>query len=101
MAALLETGEVVGHPFIVGELACGGIRNRSQILHLLRALPALAKLNDEEVLTFIDRHRLMGHGLGLVDVHLLASCLMAGATLWTRDAKLARSAARLGLTARL
>ena len=80
LASLLEAGEVSCHPFVVGELACGAIRNRSQILRLLLALPTLAKADDDEVLAFIDRHRLMGSGLGLIDVHLLASCLLAGAT---------------------
>ena len=100
LAHLLEADEVVGHPFIVGELACGALRNRSRVLHLLLALPTLAKPNDDEVLAFIDRHRLRGSGLGLIDAHLLASCLLAGTMLWTRDAKLASAAERLGLAAR-
>ena len=97
LVALLEAGEVTCHPFIIGELACGGIRNRPEILSLLLALPSLAKAEDDELLLFIDRHRLMGRGLGLIDLHLLASCMLAGVSLWTRDAKLAGAATELGL----
>ena len=97
LAALLEAGEVACHPFIVGELACGGIQNRPEILSLLSALPSLAKAEDDEVLLFIDRRRLMGRGLGLIDVHILASCMSAGVSLWTRDAKLGKVASELEL----
>ncbi|MBI4565257.1 MAG: type II toxin-antitoxin system VapC family toxin [Planctomycetes bacterium] len=100
LANLLEAGEVFCHPFIVGELACGTLRNRSQILRLLSDLPALPRPTDNEILVFIDRHRLMGRGLGLTDVHLLATCLLAGAKLWTRDGKLAGAAAALGVAPR-
>jgi hypothetical protein len=94
---LLHAGEVACHPFVVGELACGRVRNRDEILTLLSSLPVLPKAGDAEVLAFISRQRLMGRGLGLVDVHLLASCLLAHAPLWTRDGKLAEAAAHLGL----
>jgi len=99
LAALLEAGEVTCHPFIVGELACGNIQNRPEILSLLSALPSLGKAEDDEVLLFIDRHDLMGRGLGLIDVHLLASCTLAGVPVWTRDTKLARAATELKLNA--
>lgn len=97
LVALLEDGEVACHPFIIGELACGGIQNRPEILSLLLALPSLTKAGDDEVLLFVDHHRLMGRGLGLIDLHLLASCMLAGVPLWTRDAKLAGAATKLGL----
>lgn len=93
----LHAGEVACHPFVVGELACGNLRNRDEILTLLSALPALPKAEDGEVLDFIARWRLMGRGLGLVDMHLLASCLLADAGLWTRDRKLAEAAGDLGI----
>ena len=99
LADLLEADEVTCHPFIVGELACGGIRNRSEILSLLSALPSLTRAQDDEVLTFIDRHRLMRQGLSLIDVHLLASCMLTGVPLWTRDKKLGNAAIELGLSA--
>lgn len=100
LVEMLHGGEVVTHAFVIGELACGGIGNRSEFLSLMSALPMLAKASDSEVLTFIERHRLMGQGLGLIDVHLLASCMLAGAALWTHDAKLAKAAARMELLSR-
>jgi len=97
LVELLQAGEVACHPFVVGELACGDIQNRDEFLTLLSALPVLAKVEDAEVLDFIDRHRLMGEGLGLIDVHLLASCMLADVPLWTRDKNLAGAATQLGV----
>ncbi len=97
LAAHLEAGEVLCHPFVVGELACGNLRRRSEILGLLTALPGVGKVDDDEALAFIARHRLQGKGLGLVDVHLLAACALARRPLWTLDARLAKAAVRLGL----
>ena len=99
LVALLEAGEVACHPFIVGELACGGIQNRPEILSLLLALPSLTEAEDDEVLAFIDHHRLMGRGLGLIDVHLLASAMLDGILLWTRDTKFGNVATELELNA--
>ncbi len=89
--------EVVCHPFIVGELACGCLKNRAEILSLLRALPSARKAEDGEILLFIERCNLAGQGIGLVDVHLLASARLTGISLWTLDARLARVAVNLGL----
>lgn len=97
LAALLAESEVLCHPFVVGELACGHLRNRGEILDLLEALPSLGKAGDREVLQFIGRNRLHGKGLGLIDMHLLASCAMAQRPLWTFDVRLGKSAAELGL----
>jgi predicted nucleic acid-binding protein len=94
---LLEAGDVECHPFVIGELACGNIVNRGNILRYLAALPSLPKAEDEEVMAFIDRHLLAGHGLGLIDIHLLASCALAGTPLWSHDKRLAQAAAKLGL----
>ena len=94
---LLLAGDVACHPFILGELACGGLRERDMILALLAALPTAAKADDAEILAFIDRHRLMGKGIGLVDVHLLAACMLEGIELWTHDKKLAAVAGQLGV----
>jgi len=94
---LLERASVVMHPFVVGEMACGSLRNRSSILELLLDLPAAAVAENDEVQGFIERHALHGKGIGYVDVHLLASAaLTAGAKLWTRDKKLRAVAAALG-----
>jgi predicted nucleic acid-binding protein len=98
LIAALEDGEVATHPFVVGELACGNLRNRRELLSLWRNLPGVPVATDEEALAFIERHRLMGFGLGYVDVHLLAATALAGtARLWTKDKQLAASAAKLNL----
>jgi len=85
LASLLDAEEVLVHPFIIGELACGNIKNRREVLALLHALPTSPKVDDDEILFFIERHRLMGRGLGLVDVHLLASTMIAPCLIWTHD----------------
>lgn len=97
LAQLLEEAEVACHPFVIGELACGNLRNRGQLLEHLSALPSLPKAQENEVLEFIELHGLMGRGLGLIDIHLLASCSIASTKLWTRDKWLAQTALELGL----
>ncbi len=94
---LLEEGKVAVHPFVIGELACGNISNRSEVLSLLHALPAASRADDAEVLLFIDRRSLMDRGLGWVDVHLLAACQLDSLALWTNDARLQAAAEELGL----
>lgn len=98
LAGLLETGEVHTHPFIIGELACGTLKNRAEILSLLASLPSAVVATDAETLFFIERHRLMGKGLGYIDVHLLVSTsLTTDARLWTRDKRVMEVATRLRL----
>jgi predicted nucleic acid-binding protein len=93
LIALLESAKVATHPFVIGEIACGSLANRPTVLALLRHLPMATTADSEEVLAYIDRHRLYGKGIGYVDVHLLAAvALTEGASLWTRDKRL-RSAA--------
>jgi hypothetical protein len=92
---LLDEGKVVSHPFIIGELACGNMKNRNEILALLKALPAAVEARHEEALHLIGFHRLMGQGLGYVDVHLLAVALLTSVSLWTSDKSLKEAAARL------
>ena len=97
----LEEGQVCIHPFIVGELACGTLNARRQILDLLRALPQVPVADDEEILMFIEHHRLMGRGIGYVDVHLLASAQITdGTLLWTRDKRLGEIAAEMDIALR-
>jgi predicted nucleic acid-binding protein len=97
LAALLDRGVVVMHPFVIGEIACGSLTHRASILELLRELPAASMAESEEVLGFIERHALHGKGIGYVDVHLLASvALTQGARLWTRDKRLQAAADDLG-----
>lgn len=90
---------VLCHPFVVGELACGALKRRAEILALLRNLPHAPVVDYEEILSFIEAHALMGSGLGWVDVHLLASVCLAGKRLWTRDHRLDQAARRLGVAA--
>jgi predicted nucleic acid-binding protein len=85
---LLQEGQVVCHPFIVGELACGNIKNRSRILSLLGTLPIAHTAEHEEVMHVIEKYHLMGKRLGYIDVHLLASAMLTHIPLWTLDKKL-------------
>ncbi|MFJ2989883.1 type II toxin-antitoxin system VapC family toxin [Collimonas sp. NPDC087041] len=88
LAGLLEMGRGYCHPFVVGELACGSLGNRSEILNLLQSLPQLPTATNEETLFFIEQHKLMGRGIGYIDTHLLASTAIHAARLWTRDKRL-------------
>ena len=97
LETLLDEGHVLCHPFIVGELACGNLKNRSEILSLLRALPMAMFAEHEEVMQFIGNFRLMGTGLGYLDVHLLSSAILTRVPLWTLDRKLNQASLRLGL----
>ena len=97
LAGLIEGGEVLGHPFIEGELACGGMRNRSEILELLWQLPRVPLVLHEEALALIEQERLYGLGLGWIDLHLLASARLVGCGFWSLDKQLNRSAEALGI----
>jgi len=89
LAQLLEQGAVCVHPMIIGELACGHLQNRSRLLELLNNLAQSVPASHEETLYFLETHKLMGNGIGWVDVHLLASIsLTPGCLLWTRDRRL-------------
>ncbi|MGC2063568.1 MAG: PIN domain-containing protein [Thermodesulfovibrionales bacterium] len=85
---LLNNGLAVCHPCIIGELACGNLKNRSVILSLLQTLPAAVQAEHEDVMTFLERYRLMGKGLGYVDMHLLVSAVLSNISLWTLDKRL-------------
>ncbi len=97
LAALLEKGQIRTHPFVVGELACGNLTRRVEMLRLLRELPAVVPATDDEVLAFVERHSLMGVGVGWIDAHLLAAAALTRTALWSLDTKLARAARRLDL----
>jgi len=98
LRSLLENGEVVAHPF-VGELACGTLRNRKEILTLLQALPEAQVAEHEEVMRVVEREQLYGQGIGWMDAHLLASARLSRAALWTLDRHLSKIASQLKLTA--
>lgn len=85
---LLSDGQVVCHPFIIGELACGNLKNRAEILSLLYDLPLATGADDDEVMQFIADHKLMGKGLGYIDIHLLMSAMLSRIPLWTIDRRL-------------
>jgi hypothetical protein len=95
---LLMDAEVMCHPFIIGELACGNLKNRNEIISLLQSLPMAPTIEFDEFLFFIDRNHLMGKGIGFVDVHLLASAQLTGIPLWTADKRLKSGANQLELT---
>ncbi|MEX2132039.1 MAG: PIN domain-containing protein [Pseudohongiellaceae bacterium] len=98
LAQLLNQSLVCGHPMIIGELACGHLQNRLPLLTLLQNLPWAVEAGHQEALFFLEHHQLMGKGLGYIDLHLLAASLLSPDTqLWTRDKRLARVAALLGV----
>lgn len=95
---LLEAGSVLSHPWVVGELALGHLRQRQEVIGLLSSLPTATVATPTEMIVFIERHQLMGRGIGYVDVQLLAATKLTGDTrLWTRDKHLGASATQLGL----
>jgi predicted nucleic acid-binding protein len=97
LVRLLKETKVVVHPFVIGELACGQLARRHEVLALLGKLPRLAPVSDTEALAFIEGNHLAETGIGWVDVHLLASARLACASVRTADKALARVARRLGL----
>ena len=100
LAQLLAQGRVLCHPFIIGEIACGNLKNRDEILNALSELERTPTIEFDEYMQFIQRNRLFGIGIGLVDVHLLASALIADVALWTVDKRLHKVALDLGLAYR-
>ena len=98
LETVLKNAQAVSHPFIVGELACGKLRNRKEILSFLQALPSAPVIVQEELMYFIEQKALMGVGIGFVDAHLLASAQLFGVPLWTSDRQLKRAAERLKLS---
>jgi predicted nucleic acid-binding protein len=97
LATLLQEGQVLIHPWVIGELACGNLRHRSAVLNLLQGLPAAMVASDAEVLLLIERDRLMGRGIGYVDAHLLASAKLSRCVLWSQNRSLAALAQVQGL----
>lgn len=97
LADLLNDGRVLCHPLILGELACGNLKDRAVILSFLQRLPMSIEAEHEEVLFFIENNRLMGRGIGYVDAHLIASAVLTGVPIWTLDKKLAQAADDLNI----
>lgn len=88
LVGMLEQAQVWTHAFVIGELACGNLAQRDKLLSALAALPHAPVASHDEVLAFLETHRLMGRGLGWVDVHLLASAKLARLPFWTLDKRL-------------
>jgi predicted nucleic acid-binding protein len=98
LEALLMEAEVVSHPFVVGELACGNIRNRKEVFSLLDTLPLTQVVTDYEFRHFLERNKLMGKGIGFIDIHLLASARISRVPLWTEVKQLSKVARKLNLS---
>lgn len=99
LAALLDADKVCCHDFVIGEIACGSLRNRAEVLALLASLPRLETPEHDEALAFQEKRGLAGMGIGWVDTHLLGTTVLGGARLWTLDRRLDALAARLGVSA--
>ena len=98
LVSLLNQDQVLGHPMIIGELACGNLRNRDELLQFLKGLPSIPSATHDEVFYLIEERRLMGSGIGFIEAHLLAAtALAAPAKLWTKDLRLLRVAVSLRL----
>ncbi len=97
LETLLHDGEVMTHPFVVGELACGSLANRNTILALLQELPEAPSAEHDEVMSLVERKRLWSQGIGWIDAHLLASSLLANTPVWSLDKRLQLVAGSLGV----
>ena len=98
LAGYLNEGTVLCHPFIIGELACGNVKNRIRILDMLESLPMVKVAEQDEVLQLISKHRLHGKGIGWIDCHLLASSFISNCKLWTFDKPLLKVARTLNIS---
>ncbi len=98
LVVLLNSSKVLMHPFVIGELACGNLCKRNDLLRLLADLPQALVVSQGEALHFVEVNRLMGQGIGFIDAHLLASTTLADrATIWTHDKRLRDVARKLKL----
>jgi hypothetical protein len=97
LAELLREDEVMIHPLIIEEIACGHLSNRSELLGLLEALRQAPDVDHAEIISFVGSRHIAGSGIGAVDAHLLASARLAGAQLWSRDKNMIRAARRLDI----
>jgi predicted nucleic acid-binding protein len=95
LKSLLRTDRVLVHPFVIGELACGNLRNREETLGSLFALPYVKVASDAEAYNFIEIQHLYGAEMGFLDIHLLSACYLTRCELWTRDKALLNAAAKL------
>jgi len=97
LRGLLEAGMVLMHPFVLGEIALGQLRQRAMVLTALGNLSRAVVATEAEVMRLIEAEGLAGSGIGYLDAHLLAAARLSGARVWTRDRRLAAAATRLGI----
>lgn len=95
LARLLELNMVFLHPWVIGELACGNLKNGADLLEHLSNLIQVTQASDSEVMQFMERNRLYGRGVGWIDLHLLASALLTNCPFWTLDRRLSEVATDL------
>jgi predicted nucleic acid-binding protein len=98
LIAVLNSNQALAHSMVIGEIALGQLKRRDLVLGSLQDLPAAKMASDDEVLALIDNANLFGSGIGYIDAHLLASAMLSGAELWTRDKKLLGVARKLDLS---
>jgi len=98
LSQALQDSQILMHPFVLGEIACGNLRSRSKVLNDLRLLPSAITADHDEVLAFLNLHRLFGSEITWIDIHLLASARLSACRLWTLDLRLSRAATRLHLS---
>jgi predicted nucleic acid-binding protein len=102
LVQLLESGQVMAHPFVIGELALGNLQHRNEVLSALQNLPQALVATENEVLGFVEQNGLYGAGIGYIDAHLLAATRLApGSLLWTRDKRLLSVSGRLGIATKM
>jgi predicted nucleic acid-binding protein len=95
LTELLLRRAVVTHPFVIEELACGHLPDREEFLTQIHSLPRVPVATHEEALDLISNRKLYGTGLGSVDVHIIASAMLGGARIWSRDKAMVRESRRL------
>lgn len=97
LSAHLAAGDILCHPYVIGEISLGLLKQRREVLELLAALPSALVVNHDEAMAFVEQRGLAGMGVGWVDVHLAASAVISHAKLWTADRRLAEVARVLRL----
>lgn len=94
---IIEEDRLLCHPAIIGELALGSLRDRSNVLTFLAAQRSAVVATHEEVMAMIEQQGVFSMGIGYTDAHLLASVLLDKRTvLWTRDKRLQTAASKAG-----
>lgn len=100
VVSMLQAQAIVMHSAVLGEILLGNFRDRRAVFSALKEVPRIQGATDDDVIRLLDLHQLFGSGVGFVDAHLVAACLLTGKTyLWTRDRRLEAVASRLGISA--